>query len=641
MIFTRLFNRKAPRKREAHENEPFRFSKLVSDLYDVRLGGARDAAALTGMGLAVLASSKTVPALVPWVPAPITDWILPALLAFSGATVLSGRFLESWSSYFLLKSSINVPSDDSPAKSLKEGLLFGYSTDKGEPIVIPNSELFRHVWIGGMSGVGKTVAGSYLMLQQIQRGGGVIFVDGKLDKENILSLYRFACWAGRGHEFDIINPGDPTLSNTYNPLADGDADEKASRVLSLVPVNPNADFYRSEALDALKTLFSALDKAGKLYTFRDLVILLNNGAALDDLVAELEKKGRSEELDTLRLWLNKYRRAANPMDPLGGQIDINRLRQTLGGIAGKLSLFAADKFGQVMNSYAPDVRLYESIRKGRITYVALPTMAKGETSNAFGKMFVADIKTACAWLQLAPEDRPTIPFLVFLDEARSYLEEHWGTLFEQARSAGLFLMPAMQTLPTRSEEKDMMERVSGNATTKMIFRVGSQNTAEECAELIGYTKKVLKSMSTSDSKSKSAEWLKATPGFNSGDSASESYGERQTEDYIVTPDQLKKLDKGECVVLYEGKKVFNIRVPMVNLDKRFVRETGATAKDIRLVRRRIDPHAERRAYRLNDKVDDLLAREAATVAARAANAKKGTSKGAARGNMDDDDAQAA
>ncbi|MBR8043126.1 type IV secretion system DNA-binding domain-containing protein [Burkholderia cenocepacia] len=614
----RLFAGTLKRKKhapQAHDIEPFKLRTLLEKFYEVRLGGAQDAWSLLSVGVSAVLGSRPLgtmlPTFLPSFAVPACGWLLPALLAFSGSSYLAGRYLEPWQNHFFLKSSIGIPSDDPPAE-YGDGLLFGYSTDRGQPIVIPNSELFRHVSITGMSGVGKTVAGSFLMLQQIQRGGGVIFVDGKLDYDNILSMYRFACWAGRGHEFDVINPGDPSLSNSYNPILDGDPDEKASRVLSLVPVNPAADYYRSEAFDALKTIFSALDRAGLVYTFRDLVILLNNGSALEDLVVKLESKGRSEELDTLRLWLNRFRRALNPRDPLSGQIDINKLKQTLGGIAGKLSMFASGGFGQVMNVYSPDVRLYESIKAGRITYVALPTMGKAETANPFAKMFVSDVKTACSWLQMKPEDRPKIPFLCFFDEARSYLEENWGPLFEQARSAGLFLMPAMQTLPTTTQERETNERVTGNATTKLIFRVGSQNTAEECAELIGYTKRVQKSLSSSASKSKSADMLKPTPGHNMGDSAGESYGEREVEEYKVKPDDLKKLAKGECVMLYEGDKVYDLRIPMVNLDKKFIRATASSIKDVRLNFRRLDSSLMKRAYRLNERVDELLAREVAS-----------------------------
>lgn len=597
------------RKRQPHEEEPFKFSTLVQSLYDVRLGGFKDAWALASTGLSVVAAWRPLEALLPpTVASLLGGGLLSSVLAFGGTSFLANRFLEPWESHFFLKSSLGIKSNPSPAK-YGDGLLFGYSTDRGEPIVLPDSELFRHVQILGMSGVGKTVAGSYLMLQQIQRGGGVIFIDGKLDYDNILTLYRFACWAGRGHEFDVINPGDPNLSNTYNPLFDGDPDEKATRCLVLVPAAAAADYYRGEAFDALKTLFAALDKAGKTYTMRDLVILLNNGTALDDLAIQLEKKGPSEELDTLRLWLNRFRRALNPKDPLSGQIDINRLRQVLGGIAGKLSVFASGTFGQVMNSYAPDVRLYESVKNGRITYVALPTMGKGETAEPFAKMFVADLKTACSWLQMRPADRPKIPFLTFLDEARSYLEENWGPFFEQARSAGLFLMPAMQTLPTTSEERETNERVAGNATTKMIFRVGSQNTAKECAELIGYHKRIQRSMSTSSSQNKSAEMLKTTPGHNVGDSEGSSYGEREVEEHRVTPDDLKKLHKGEAVVLYEGSQIFNIRIPMVMLDKIMIKATAATLKDVKLNYRRHDAQLFKRAYRLSERVDELLARE--------------------------------
>ena len=69
-------------------------------------------------------------------------------------------------------------------RQIKDALLLGYAGDTGDPIWIDNEDAMRHLYIRGQSGVGKTVAASLMMFQQIQRGGGLLFMDGKIDADN-------------------------------------------------------------------------------------------------------------------------------------------------------------------------------------------------------------------------------------------------------------------------------------------------------------------------------------------------------------------------------------------------------------------------------------------------------------------------
>ena len=211
-VIERYLNRTPDRKR------------LLKSVYEMKIGGPMETGALLALGTGALSLAP-----------PIVQYtgILPAaILSGLGATVIGRQFTRLLNKDFLLNSRATVESSKPPISpgSDAPGLLIGYTSDKGLPVMIPDPNLFRHMWIMGQSGMGKTVAGSQMMFQQIQRGGGVLFVDGKLDIDNIESLYQFAKWAGRGHEFWVINPGQAEFSNTYNPILYGDPDEVAARV---------------------------------------------------------------------------------------------------------------------------------------------------------------------------------------------------------------------------------------------------------------------------------------------------------------------------------------------------------------------------------------------------------------------------
>ncbi|AOZ11082.1 type IV secretory system conjugative DNA transfer family protein [Cupriavidus malaysiensis] len=561
-------------KAEQKEQRDRKLRKRIEHLYTMKYGGSADTAALLGLSGALLSTSPLLGSAFSGLPFSL----LPPAAAALGAGWMAYRAMEPWRHEHALPSSVGIRSDLPPVVpgpgDPAPGLLIGYKTDTGEPVYIPYATLVRHMFILGQSGVGKTVAASLMMFQQILSGGGLLFIDGKIDALNIEQIYHFCCYAGREHDLIVINPDDPDNSNTYNQVLFGDPDEVADRILQLIPStesNPGSDHYKQEAKQALTTLIAALQTARMAYNMIDLTVLLMNS----NVLLELERKlahiaPGSEESKNYSLFLDKFRvpiedrRSGLPP----GSIDVKKLKDTFGGIGGRLFSFGTNKFGRVVNTYDPDLNLYEAIRGNKIVYIALPTMGKDTTARNFGKMTIGDLRTAISWLQKLPEDeRPWPPFMAFCDEAGSYVNEAWSRIPEQARSARVFFMPAAQTCANfQAISDELYEMVIGNSAVKLFFQIGTQSSAEEAADLIGKYKGVLKSLSGTQTESSSASFLRAAPESNVGSGAAMNTGERQQEMHILSPDQLKSLEKGECIMLLEGKKIYNLRVPMLSLD---------------------------------------------------------------------------
>lgn len=544
------------------------FTELISEFYRTRIGGTRDTAALMSL---VAAGTFTSPALSGVVP-PVASFGLAAL----GAAYFTSRFLGPIAKRNLLPSNIDAPSDHSPHSmdiSRWDGMLIGYTTDTGEPVYVDDSHLQRHLLMVGMTGVGKTVLGMLVMYQQIMRGGGLLFVDGKLDSDNLRSIWYYCQLAGRPQDFLVINPGDPKNSNTYNPILYGDPDEVASRVLSLIPStenNPGADHYKQEGLQGVATLVAALQKAGLAYNMIDLSVLLMSAHALVELQTRLGNSPQGKDSPEYRnytLFLDKFRTVDSRTGAV--TIDIQRLKATFGGIGGRLYMFGAGNFGAVMNTYDPEVRLYDAIMQRKIVYVALPTMGKNEAANNFGKMILGDLRTAISWIQALDEpQRPDPPFLCFLDELGSYATSSLARPFEQARSARVVLCGAIQTYANlEAVSEEFRQMVLGNTWTKVYFKVGEQETALAAAETIGQEIGILKSISDTTSATQSASFLRATPESSTAEATGFSFGEREQEEYKVSPDDLKQLDKGEIIMTYGGAHIFNLRVPMLTVSQ--------------------------------------------------------------------------
>jgi hypothetical protein len=457
------------------------------------------------------------------------------------------------------------------------GLMLGYCIDTGEPVVIPYEDVMRHMFILGQSGVGKTVLGGYIMQQHISSGGGLIFVDGKMDIKNMTAIHAACAWAGREDDLLVINPGNPEMSNSYNPFLHGDADEVAARILLLNPStdsSPGADYFKQAANQGLLILVAALNKASLAYNAVDLGILLMNQKALTYLENRVPP---SNEKTNLSLFLDQYR--VTNKDGVSS-IDMKRLKETFGGIGGRLFTFGTGKFGQVMNTYSPDVNLFEAVKQKKIIYVMLPTMGKDNAATSFGKIFMGDFRTTISWLQAMPdEEKPWPPCMAFCDEAGSYVNDAWNRIFEQSRSANVFLIPAVQTVANLDAiSPELREMVLGNTWTKIFFKIGTMESAEIAAEIIGKELRVQDSVTASGGESKSGTDASAGPSGGASTSANSGIGERGVEEYKVSPYDLTALDKGEAIVSYAGNKVYHIRVPRIEMSE----ELGAMTGPVRL-----------------------------------------------------------
>lgn len=465
------------------------------------------------------------------------------------------------------------PTEEEAVEMKKPGINLGYTTDTAMPLKVSYEMLFKHWVITGSTGSGKTTIMRGIMGQNIRNGGGCIFIDGKQNKLDFQVFYDMCYSLGRHNDVLVIAPGDPKNSHTYNPILMGDTQELADRIISLIPEDARAEFYRNEGYKALVAVIDALSlkKVNGVripFNMLDLSILLSTGEALLELEKELKEMFAKPELkDTIEyqkvyqfsLYLNGYRTK--------GEFDMAKLKANISSVATKPFIFGSGAFGEVTKAVDPDVTLLDAIINNKIIYIMLPTMGKGQASKEFAKLFMADLRTTAAWLNATPSIIPKIPYLVVMDEAGGYMNDSQDILFQQARSAGLSLLISAQSISNFSQVSEFFwDKVKENTITAIFMKMQTDSGTLEASKLCGnqwhYTQSL--NYGTGDS---SSGTNKSVTDTTQGNSSNIGLTQTQVELPRVRQEDLRGLGIGEAIVLLDGKSVYHIKTAYITSQK--------------------------------------------------------------------------
>jgi len=457
-----------------------------------------------------------------------------------------GKNLTHVSTHFVL------PSD--PIEKPKAGedyYILGLTKDKLKEVKVNFDTFVRHIAVIGASGVGKTTFGMWIMFQHIMKGGGLAFINAKVDSDARDKIFYFAKLAGRENDFYCIDIDNPKLSNTYNPaFGRKDPDEIASALLNLIASAedaPDAAYYRNSANHALVTIIGAIQRCGFEITIEDLLIILQSSIALEWLV---RKTPEGPEKRNLEIFLDKYRRT------IDGQyiVDLNMLKDVLGSITSNLAVFCQGNFLKVFAHYDPDVVMDDIILNSKILYVSVPAMAKEDASLSLIKVFISDIASTASYLQANPDKASKMPFLVFADEFGSYVIKKIAIMFEQCRSANIAWMPSFQTFGNLSKLSiQFLDTVLQNTWSKVIFRFGSRESAVMAADMIGEAIKLQVSYGENESANDKRIHIRTDPNHEKTDSEAHTVSYREVKEHRISPEHISAVPKGECIITISSK----------------------------------------------------------------------------------------
>ena len=447
-------------------------------------------------------------------------------------------------------------------------LCLGVTTD-GEEVRLLDDDNLKHLVVLGRSGCGKTSFLLGLLYQQIQRGGGYIFIDGKVSRKTIDQVYFLSKLAMRESLFRIFNPSDPIITHTYNPLIKAvqnidksNVAETFIKLLDPIPEGSLAQHYQTLTLNLLHRVVKVFQTIGKAATIRDLLEVLSHMDVVYPILAE-EIKDAHMMRDLVEY--HKY-----------FQKEVLKAREEkFEGLDAKINSLLASNATKALCSPGSDIDFYNVIHKSQNVYIGLPMDRDPSIAAGLGRLILTDIRFAISEVLSRTNSKPNPPFLIVLDEFGSYATPDFSVVFEKSREANIIVVGAIQSLSNLTDghkmlSRDFAERILGNAN-KIFMSLESTQTAMEAERYWGEEITRKQSYQTSEGYTDSGRYLSPMRYLN--------------------PQRSKNLqDRKGWIEGWEPRIKADEFIHGLGIGEAYLRHNGRPAK-VKLIRAEIDPPA--------------------------------------------------
>jgi TraM recognition site of TraD and TraG/Bacterial protein of unknown function (DUF853) len=369
-----------------------------------------------------------------------------------------------------------------------------------------------HALVAGATGSGKTVTQAAVAEAYIDAGLAAIVIDPKGDPQLRRTLETAARRSGA--TFRVWTPTGPYV---YNPLARGGPTEIVDKALAAH--RWSEPHYELATQRLLGHVLTTMQLAGRWPPTISGVVRNMNPERLDDLATEAG--GPNAE------------RVSAYVDGLTG-----RSTSDLGGGRDRLAVLAEGELGPWLDpslGTGETLDIAAGIRAGEVLYFHLDADRYPAASKLLAAALLIDLVGLTAAAQ-----HSELGALLVIDEFAALAAEQVSRLFARARSAGLSLLLGAQSLADlRGARPDdpsdtLTEQVLSNIEFGVIHRIGDPDSAERLARLAGTAPSWTTTQRVSGH---------ALP-FTTGE------GTRTRErEFVVGPDQFKRLGTGEAVVI--------------------------------------------------------------------------------------------
>lgn len=410
-------------------------------------------------------------------------------------------------------------------------------TNGKRQVTLTAREREGHMQIVGPTRSGKSQLLLALAAQDLTAALPLFFMEAKGDRGDFDQFLKIASLAGRLDSVRYFNPQD-ARSMTFNPIrpvSGQDATAVANQIARAIGREPTSsgegqDYYRAVDYAKIQSMAEVFCATGRGFTLRDCYYYFAFPEARDEAFKLCADRRLTE--------LARQEFTASP----DSSALISALRPWTTGALGDL-----------LNSYAPQIRLEEVFERAQAAYFAVPVGHLQVLANPLGRMVISGLLSVAAARQRT-EPKPG-PATVILDEFAEFATPVFAAFVATVGSARLRTILSHQDLGqlkrVEGMDTDAFESVVFNNTSgcKVCFRAPDPEDAEFWAATLGTHTTV------SDTERVESALL--------GDHRTGDRSRRYVEQFKIHPNQLKSLEPGSALVLAPGRAECLIRTARV------------------------------------------------------------------------------
>jgi len=300
----------------------------------------------------------------------------------------------------------------------------------------------KHVYVAGMTGMGKSTLIHHMVYQDIKNGSGVCVIDPKGDLVNQLIH-----WIPENRVEDTIyldlETPIPIDFMSYNT-----PDEKEVLVGDLIYIIERHTEGAPRMTSILRDLIYTLLDAGGC-SFLDMYYFLWNKTARMKILT------RVKDQDLKQRWTDRF--------PTPKEIDPIYSRMTM--------FLRTPSLKTIFGTKKPKLVVEDAMNSRKILLVNLGGV--GESRSFYGSLLVSKIQQAAFRRHRVAENK-RIPFLLYVDEFQNFQTSSFDHILSMARGYKLYLTLANQG--TYQLDERIRKAIFANVSNYIVFRIGDEDT---------------------------------------------------------------------------------------------------------------------------------------------------------------------
>jgi type IV secretory pathway TraG/TraD family ATPase VirD4 len=222
------------------------------------------------------------------------------------------------------------------------------------------------------------------------------------------------------------------------------------------------------------------------------------------------------------------------------------------GLVNKLTALCGAPFAPLINTTSPSINIRDIVNKGQILYVDLAADMYPSSFFRISTMLMMDLQSS---LTDRYQLKDAKPMFLYMDEFADLVYPQVRALIAKAREAKVGVTYAHQSLGELERHGPAIAKgIFESSSNKVIFRVGSPETAEMLAKLAGTQTVKRDGINYS---------LQGGIGGMQGSPEAKGLTHVQEEQFLFHPNDLKNLGVGEGLVIvqrHKGRALYKTRL---------------------------------------------------------------------------------